>query len=204
MTSASRRPLSPSPYPSAFSFRRAEIDRFEDSVAPLCVRQRLPVVWKGCDDLDPILGEELGQILLGRDLQDGQVAPVDDVPTQRADLLHEPPEVGVQLGGAAGDVDRGDARPAQRRQAGLEGLARHRLLAGRPGVHVAVPAGHVAEAPDVHLEDLDPGRSERGEAATRERVVELPRERDHVEAAELDQGFRDGRRASGEGAGRHR
>ena len=56
-----------------------------------------------------MLGQERGQVLLPGLGQDGQVAAVDHPHAQRAGGHHQAAEVRVQLGRAAGQVQRLDA-----------------------------------------------------------------------------------------------
>jgi hypothetical protein len=119
-------------------------------------------------------GEELRQVLEPRGEEDGQVTPVDDLSAQRAGLLDQPAEVWVQLRRAAGDVHGGDVGHRQCVEAELHRLAGHDLGAVRPGVHVAVPAGLVAQLADVHLQHLNAGRPQWPVARVRQGLRERP------------------------------
>ena len=120
------------------------------------------VVGQRGDDLDPVLGEELGQVLLARREQDGQVAAVDDVRAQRrAPRPTSQRKCGFSSGAPPVMSTVGIPRPGREVEAGGHRLPAHHLAAVGPGVDVAVPAGLVAELADVDLEDRDPLGPER-------------------------------------------
>ena len=129
--------------------------------------------------LDLPCGEEPGEILEAGLVQDREVAAVDDPESEGARLLHQPPEVRVQLRRAAGDVQRGDAARPQHREDLVDRLRRHHLPAVGARVDVAVQAGLVAAVAEVDLQRIDgaPGEGrEVGLAEQRQRRVHgLPR-----------------------------
>ena len=96
----------------------------------------------------------------------------------------------VELGRAAGDVDRVGARPVERGEAEVDRLAIHVLRhAIGPGVHVAMAAGHVAEPPHVDLEDLERRGPQLGPSARPEGRVEIAAgQRERLEEPELGRG----------------
>ena len=73
------------------------MELLEHPVAPLRVGVELPVVGQRADHLDAVFGEELREVGVGREVEDGQVAAVDDVAPERRALRDQPPEVRVQL-----------------------------------------------------------------------------------------------------------
>src|SRR2546426_10670502 len=93
-------------------------------------------------------GEERRDVRIVRQQDGGQVAAMRDVSPERRRSRHDFPEVGVQLRRAARDVERGNARPLEKRETRLNDRAWHHLDALRPGVHVAVTACLVASLPD--------------------------------------------------------
>ena len=146
----------------------------EGAVAPLGVGVQPAVVGERGHDLDAARGEPLGQVGAAREQEDREVAPVHHVLAARHGLVDEVAEVGVQLGRPAGDVDRVRGRPVEGREAEVDRLPVHVLRHPiGPGVDVAVAAGHVAEAADVDLEDLERRRPEPGPAAGPERRLEV-------------------------------
>src|SRR5439155_15931225 len=65
-------------------------------------------------------------------------------------------EVRVELRSASGEVDRVGGRPVESSQARFDGVAVHVFAdAIRSRVDVTVAARHVAELPEIDLEDLD-------------------------------------------------
>jgi hypothetical protein len=83
-----------------------------------------------------------------------EVASIDDACLLRR-LVHEVPEMGIELGRPAGDIHGMGARPVERAKTKVGSLAIHLLRAAvGAGVDVAVPASHVAEFSEVDLEYL--------------------------------------------------
>ena len=117
---------------------------------------------------------------------------------RRGRLVHEVPEVRVQLGRPARQVDRVRARPVEGREARLRRRAVHHLVGPvGPGVDVAVPARHVAELPEVDLEDLDRARAQGVPAGRRESAREVSPVRGPGQVHRLHRGdlhLRDGQR----------
>jgi len=113
-------------------------------------------------------GEELGQVLVAGLEQDGQVAAVDHARAERAARAHDVAEMGIQLRGAAGQVERGGAARREIAQHLLRGLERHRLRARGPGVHMAVQARLVADITQVHLQGFEAAAGERRKIGTSE------------------------------------
>ena len=133
--------------------------------------------------LSRLLGEELDEVLLARLAQHGQVAPVDDLELgpREPRAAHERPELRGELGRAARDVERAQARGVGDQFDDARGVGRaQRLRALRRRLDVAVPAGLVAVQPDVHLERLGHAPVERGRARL---LDELP-EVGHAEVVE--------------------
>ena len=134
------------------------------ALAPLGVRAVGLGGRQAGDDLHLVVRQEGGQVGQGRQQQHGQVAAVDHVAPQPAGLQHQPPEGTVQFRGAAGEIHHLGPQPPDR----LQALVHHGLghLAGPlvgSGIHMAVAALHVAEAPQVELQHPQgraPGRGQ--------------------------------------------
>ena len=137
------------------------LDRLlERAVAALQVGIALAVVRQRADDLDAALREPAGQVAARAGEQNREIAAVDDALAARHAFVHQVAEVRVELGRAAGDVDRGRRGAVERGEAQVDRLAAHHLGgAVGPGVDVAMAAGHVAQLADVDLEDLERGRA---------------------------------------------
>jgi len=88
-------------------------------------------------------------------LEDGEVAPVDDVSAERAGTRDEAAELRMQLGRAAGDVERLGARTLEKHEHVLHDGRRHHLGALRPGIDVAMHAALVAAVAEVDLQRLE-------------------------------------------------
>ena len=78
----------------------------------------------------PAAGEKGGQVLLARHLQDGQVAAVDHPHAHVARRADQSPEMRIELGRAAGDVEGRDAPPREEGEHHVDRLARHFLGCG--------------------------------------------------------------------------
>src|SRR5258708_2040060 len=94
--------------------------------------------------------------------EDREIASVDYVRAQRAAALDELPEMRIQLGRAAGDVERADARSLEVAQHRVHRLPVHLLGARGTRVDVAVHAGLVAFVAEVDLERLETLAAYRG------------------------------------------
>ena len=88
--------------------------------------------------LDPMLREEGGQVLVGRILEDGQVAAVDDISAERARLLHKPAELRVKLRGPSGNVYRRGIARCDHIEAALQRGSRHGFASIGARIDVAV------------------------------------------------------------------
>ena len=104
------------------------------------------------DDPHLMGGEERGQVVEPGLEQDGEIAAVDDLAVAAARLDNQPPEAGVHLRRAPGEIDDLEARiqVEQFDQPRGDSVAHDVGLAGA-GLDVAMMAGEVAEAPHVHL-----------------------------------------------------
>ena len=84
----------------------------EDVPATLLLDVLLRVAGQGGDHLHPLRGQERGRVLLAGLEQDGQVAAVDDGAAEAARALHQRAKAGVQLRGAAGEIEGREGRVA--------------------------------------------------------------------------------------------
>ena len=106
------------------------------------------------------MSREKWRIILKAGLeQNRQITPVDDVPrrAERLQVFNEIPEVGNHLRRAARQIDRRDIGLGQPIDHPVDRFTGHDFLALRPGIHVAVNAGEIAEFADVDLQNLRPG-----------------------------------------------
>ena len=148
--------------------------RFENAFATLPVDVVFQVTRQRRHDLDTLLGEEVGEILLPRLLEDRQVATVHHVHAQSAGPRHEHPEMRVQFGCAARDVESRHARSLQECENLVDRLPGHLLGAAGTGIHVAMHAGLVALVAQVHLQSFKSAAAYRGKigkAHARQRCV---------------------------------
>jgi len=114
-------------------------------------------------DLDALLGQELGQVFLARFEQDRQVAAVDHLQAERARARRQAPEVWVQLGCAAGDVEGLRLARTQHLEHQIDQVSAHLLGAVGAGVDMAVQATLVAAVADVDLQRLEAAPAQRRE-----------------------------------------
>ena len=131
------------------------------AIAALSVRVSGAPVGQGAHDLDAAIGEVGGEVFVAGQEQHREVAPVDDVFAPVEARVDQAPEVRVQLRRAAREVHGVRLGAVERRQTGVHGVGVH-LLTGpvRPRVDMAMPTGHVAELAEVHLEVLEPRRTQ--------------------------------------------
>src|SRR5256885_9316136 len=126
--------------------------RLVHAFAALPVDQLFGVAGKRGDYLDAPGGKELCEILLAGLFENGEIAAVDHVRAQRASTVNVLPAMRIELGRAAGDVERADARSLEVAQHGVHRLPVHLLGARGASVDVAVHAGLVALVAEVDLE----------------------------------------------------
>ncbi len=162
----------------------------EHAVAALRVGLACLKIGERCHDLHAVRGQELRNVRVVRQEDGREIAPVHHVHAERRRALHELPKVGVQLRGAAGDVEGADARALGEGEHRVHDVARHHLRAVGPRVHVTVATRLVASLADVHLEHVDPGGAERRQPARAHRLVEGVRKRDLGETRSLRPGRR--------------
>ena len=120
-----------------------------------------------------------------RCLEDGQVAAIDGVATERGDLFHEPPEVGVHFGRSARDVHDRDGRARQGIEAEPHRDLTHDLAPVGARVHVAVTACLVADLAQVELQHLNVAGAEGSETVRGELALELARDGYGAEQSQL-------------------
>ena len=141
----------------------------EHAVAALAVDVGHRVARQRGRHVDAVQGQKVGQILLAGFEQHGEVAAVDHAHAEGACRSRQPAEVGVQLGRAAGDVERGDAARGQHLQHQVDGVGVHRFGARRPGVHMAVQAALVAAVAEIDLQGVEAAPAQRREIGVGEK-----------------------------------
>ena len=95
--------------------------------------------------------QEFGQVFLPRLLQDGEVASIHHLDAAPARAGHQAAEIRIELGRAAGDVERRDAPARDKIEHDIGDLGRHFFGAVRPGIDVAMETGLVAAIADIDL-----------------------------------------------------
>src|SRR5690606_35282606 len=134
----------------------------EDAFSALAIRAVGPVEWQRGNDFYAVIAIEVRKIAEFRVREDDRkVAPYDYVPVKRSDCAHEPPEVRVEFRRTAGDVYGTDVGPGKHIQALLHGSSGHDSLPVRTGVHMAMITRLIANFPDVDLQNIQIGRSQR-------------------------------------------
>src|SRR5918992_155678 len=127
----------------------------EDAAAALPIDIVFEKKRQGGRDLDPLLRQKLGQRLLTRLPQDGQIAAIDHVNTEPVCLADEITEMGVQLRRTTGYIQGFNTGGLQKGNHLIHGLDNHLLGPRWPGVDMAMYARLVAAVAQVYLERLD-------------------------------------------------
>jgi len=96
-------------------------------------------------------------------MHDGQIAAIHDMNVECARLCDQIAELRVELGRAAGDIQRRHARAAQVLQDLVDDLARHGLRARRPGIDVAMDTALIATIAEIDLQHFHGIARNRGE-----------------------------------------
>ena len=135
--------------------------RFEHALAALAIDVVFEIAGKGSDDLDPLAGEKLREILLAGDFENGEIAAIHHAHTHGTGGGHQSAKVRVELRRAAGDVESWQALSRKESEHRVDHLARHFLAAVRAGVDVAVHAGLVATISDIDLKRIEPAPPKR-------------------------------------------
>ena len=89
----------------------------EDAFAALPVDIVFEIAGHRRGDLDLLTSEKFREILLTGDVEDGQIAAIDDVDAKRSCAPYQRAKVRVELGRAAGDVERRECRGVRARPA---------------------------------------------------------------------------------------
>ena len=104
-------------------------------------------------------------------LQYGQVAAVDHAQSARARGNDQAPEIAVQLGSAAGEIDGGDlGAGGEEIDNRVDGLGRHLFRATWSRIHVTVHTALVAAVAKVQLQRLDGAALQAREISAGEKV----------------------------------
>ena len=138
---------------------------------------------------DAVLRQKLRQVRVVREAGDRQVAPVHHMTPGGTGAADDVAEEWVQLGRAAGDIERGNVARFEKPQARVDDFRRHDLGAIRAGIHVAMVAGLVAPLADVHLKHRDAGRAQGMVARRGGRRLEGPGERQRRQRRALCRGL---------------
>src|SRR5437867_1217494 len=135
----------------------------EYTFATLAIDILFQVAGQRRDDLHPLIGEKLREIMLTRLLQNGEVAPVDHPQTKCPCAGDKLTKQRMQLRCATGHVERWDAVLLQKRQHCVDVLSRHLLRPIRPGRYVTMRARLVAAIAKVDLQGFEALATERRE-----------------------------------------
>src|SRR3970040_2266329 len=100
----------------------------KSAVSPLLVHVLLGIAGKGGNHLNAVPVKKFRQVLLAWLKDDGEIAPIQDMPLQAYAGLHEKIEVGVQLWGPTRDIHGGDLPPLEETEGGFNRLAPHHLF----------------------------------------------------------------------------
>ena len=151
------------------------LDAAVEHLSPALALDVLPgVAGQRSDHRHVVLGEELRQIPISALVEDGEIAAVDHLESQRPCPLHQDPEIRVHLRSAAREVERPHAGT---RREEIEHPSDHGLVHGLgalgPGLHVTVVAGEVAAQRHVQLQSVDPRASEWLQSMAPEHRVEV-------------------------------
>jgi two-component system LytT family response regulator len=126
-----------------------------DALAALRVDVVLEIAGQRRGDLDALLRQELGEILVAGLEQNGEVAPVDHAHAHAAGHPHEAPEMRIQLRRTPGEVEDAGTRCTQGRNHLFDGRRIHRLGPVRSGGDMTMLAGLVADVAEVDLEGVE-------------------------------------------------
>ena len=119
----------------------------------------------GSGDLNPLHGQEFGQVFLSGFQQYREIAAVDHAHTQGAGAGDELAKMRIEFRGAAGDVDGLDVPRLQEFDDRGNGFCRHFLGAARAGIDVTVHAALIATVSQIHLQRRKCAAAQAGEAA---------------------------------------
>ena len=134
----------------------------EHAPAALGVDIVFQIAGQGRDDLDLLGGEKGREVFLAFDFENGQVAAVHDADPALAGGGHQPAEMRIEFGRAAGDIERRNPLPFEEGDDRVDRLARHFLDAVRSGCDVAMHAGLVAAITDIYLQGVEAAAGEGG------------------------------------------
>ena len=101
-----------------------------------------------------MFGQELGQVFLAGLKQDGQITAVQHMPAVLAVLLNQKAEGRIQLGRAAGQINRSGLGRTDEFEGQCGCLWGHDFGPFRTGIHMTVEAGLVAQLAQVDLNGL--------------------------------------------------
>ena len=126
------------------------------------------------DHFDAFARQKFGKILLARLLQDCEVAAIHHFDAEFACLAHQPPEMRIEFGRSAGDVERRYLLTAKKVQDQVGDRTGHFFGSVGPGIDVTMDAGLVAAIADVDLQRFQlaaPDRRKSNLVEQRQRVA---------------------------------
>ncbi|CDI02601.1 hypothetical protein BN873_330078 [Candidatus Competibacter denitrificans Run_A_D11] len=126
----------------------------EYALTPLPVNVFFEITRQGGGDLDGVRRQKRCQILLAGLAENREIATVDDMDTQRANIGNESPKRRIQLRCTAGQIQGGDLPGRQITQQQRHGFPTHFLGSLRPGRHMTMRARLVAAVAQICLQRL--------------------------------------------------
>src|SRR5450631_3658134 len=135
----------------------------EHALAALAFHIVLQIAGHRGHHLDAVRRQKFGEIFLAWLLQDGEVATVHYLDAELARRRHQTAKIRIELGRAAGDVERCNALALDEVEHQVGDLRRHFLGPVRPGIDVAVEARLIAAIADIDLQGVEPAAADRRE-----------------------------------------
>src|SRR6188508_2422671 len=100
--------------------------------------------------------KKLRQIILARLEDDGQVTAIHHMAIHGTCGFDQIVEIRVQLGRAAGEIQRGNAAAGEKREHGFDSFAAHHFCARGTRFDMAMDARQVAVTAEIHLQRINP------------------------------------------------
>lgn len=148
------RALSLSSIPQIVELAQGADARVEDPLAPLSIDILLEITGKGGDDLHLLGGEKFGQSILGRLVENREIATVDDPQLAATGLGDQATEIAIDLRRATGKVEGGYRAFLQKIEYRVDCLRRHFFRAVGTGPDMTMSAGLIAAIAEVELQYL--------------------------------------------------
>ena len=148
--------------------------RIEDASPALAFDVLRAITREARHDVDLVLGEEGGSVLLIRLFEDRQVAAIDHPASQRARAYDEVAKVGVHLGRSARQIERVDEGTAlEEEEQPLDGRPIESFRPFRARLDVTMMAGEVAAQSQIHLKRRGMGSDDRRDSVVGERMLKI-------------------------------